>query len=150
MKKYYVLADLSRDPNGAEAGAIPASGKMYAGRIKAVVLAKDPEEAMAVGKKIITGSLRKGLQALNWTWNEVDFVERNGDKEIYDKYLTATWVSYYRVQKGLTQAQLSEGAGVNIRQIQKVEAGDIEAGNMTARNLLAIADVLGVDPHVLI
>ena len=55
-----------------------------------------------------------------------------------------------RQAAGLTQKQLSEASGINIRQIQKVESGEIDAGNLTARNLLALADALGVDPHNLI
>lgn len=51
---------------------------------------------------------------------------------------------------GLTQRQLSELSGVNIRQIQRVESGASQAGNLTAKNLIAIADALGVDPHELI
>ena len=55
-----------------------------------------------------------------------------------------------RLAAGLTQQQLAKLSGVNSRQIQKVEAGEIKAGNMTASNLLAIADALGVDPRELI
>ncbi|MDO5765202.1 MAG: helix-turn-helix transcriptional regulator [Elusimicrobiales bacterium] len=55
-----------------------------------------------------------------------------------------------RIAAGMTQRQLALASGVNQRQIQKVEAGEIKAGNMTASNLLAIADALGVDPRVLI
>ena len=55
-----------------------------------------------------------------------------------------------RIAAGLTQKQLAELSGVNSRQIQKVEAGEIKAGNMTAKNLLEIADALGVDPRELI
>lgn len=55
-----------------------------------------------------------------------------------------------RVSAGLEKTQLSELSGVNMRQIQRVESGDSEAGNLTAKNLLAIADALGVDPHNLI
>lgn len=55
-----------------------------------------------------------------------------------------------RLAAGLTQQQLAKLSGVNSRQIQKVEAGEIKAGNMTASNLLAIADALGVDPRRLI
>ena len=55
-----------------------------------------------------------------------------------------------RKAAGLTQAALAEKAGVNIRQIQKLESGEIEAGNMTVKNLLAIADALGVDVRDLI
>lgn len=55
-----------------------------------------------------------------------------------------------RRSKGLEQGQLSEMSGVNIRQIRRVELGEAEAGNLTARNLIAIASVLGVDPADLI
>ena len=55
-----------------------------------------------------------------------------------------------RQAAGLTQKQLAEASGINIRQIQKAESGEIDAGNLTARNLLALADALGVDPHNLI
>lgn len=50
----------------------------------------------------------------------------------------------------MTQAQLAEASGVNVRQIQRVESGSSTEGNMTAKNLLAIADALGVDPHILL
>lgn len=50
----------------------------------------------------------------------------------------------------LTQASLAERSGVNVRQIQRVELGEAEAGNLTAKNLLAIADALGVDAKFLL
>lgn len=50
----------------------------------------------------------------------------------------------------MTQASLAKKSGVNIRQIQRVELGEADAGNLTARNLIAIADVLGVNPKDLI
>lgn len=55
-----------------------------------------------------------------------------------------------RIAAGLTQKQLADLSGVNVRQIQRVEIGEAEAGNLTAKNLLAIADALGVDPHALL
>lgn len=55
-----------------------------------------------------------------------------------------------RKNAGMTQQQLADASGVNIRQIRRVELGTSEAGNMSARNLLAIADILGVDPRDLI
>ena len=55
-----------------------------------------------------------------------------------------------RTNAGVTQQQLADASGVNIRQIRRVELGTSEAGNMSARNLLAIADILGVDPRNLI
>ena len=50
----------------------------------------------------------------------------------------------------MTQQQLADQSGVNIRQIQRVESGASQAGNLTAKNLIAIADALGIDPHELI
>lgn len=50
----------------------------------------------------------------------------------------------------ITQQQLAEKSGVNVRQIQRVESGESLAGNLTAKNLISIADALGVDPHSLI
>lgn len=61
-----------------------------------------------------------------------------------------TKLEWARRGSGLEQKQLAEQAGVNIRLVQKVEGGESEAGNLTARNLLALADALGVDPHELI
>ena len=57
---------------------------------------------------------------------------------------------WYRLAAGLTQQELSASSGVNIRQIQRVELGEAEPGNLTAKNLLSIADALGVDPRDLI
>lgn len=55
-----------------------------------------------------------------------------------------------RLAAGLTLAQLSEASGVNERQIRRVESGESAAGNLTAKNLLALADTLGIDPRKLI
>lgn len=51
----------------------------------------------------------------------------------------------HRRAAGLTQAELSAMAGVNVRQIRRVELGEADAGNLTARNLIAIADALGAE-----
>ena len=59
-------------------------------------------------------------------------------------------LEWARLSSGRSPKELSEASGVYIRQIQKVELGEAQAGNMTAKNLLAIADALGVDPHKLI
>lgn len=50
----------------------------------------------------------------------------------------------------MTQSELAKKSGVNIRQIQRVELGEAEAGNLTAKNLLAMADALGVDGKFLL
>lgn len=56
-----------------------------------------------------------------------------------------TKLEWARRMAGMTQAELAAKSGVNIRQIQRMEIGEAETGNMTAQNLLAIADALGVD-----
>lgn len=65
-----------------------------------------------------------------------------------DKYKSP--LKFQRVALGMTQQQLAEASGVNVRQIRRVESGCSTEGNMTAKNLLAIADALGVDPHTLL
>lgn len=52
-----------------------------------------------------------------------------------------------RISRGLTQKQLADGAGINIRQVQKMESGEYLVENVTFRTALAIADFLEVDPH---
>ena len=61
-----------------------------------------------------------------------------------------TKLEWSRRMAELTQAELAQKSGVNIRQIQRVELGEAEAGNLTARNLLSIADALGVDMRALL
>ena len=66
------------------------------------------------------------------------------------KLIFASNLIRLRTAAGMTQAELAEASGVNIRQIQRVELGEAETGNLTARNLIAIADALGVDVRSLI
>lgn len=63
---------------------------------------------------------------------------------------TISKLEWARLAAGMGQKELAENAGVNVRYIQNVELGKSEAGNMTARNLLALADALGVEPRSLI
>lgn len=50
-----------------------------------------------------------------------------------------------RIDAGLTQRQLAEAAGVNIRQVQKIEAGEIQIGNVTLQNAARLASALGIE-----
>lgn len=59
-------------------------------------------------------------------------------------------LEWARLGACMSQQQLSEASGVNVRQIQRVELGEAEPGNLTAKNLLALADALCVDPRELI
>lgn len=61
-----------------------------------------------------------------------------------------TKLEWARQMAGLTQQQLANAAGVNIRLVQKVEGGEAQAGNLTAKNLIALADALSMDPRDLI
>lgn len=49
---------------------------------------------------------------------------------------------YNRTADGLTQKELAEKTGINIRQIQKYESGEYDIGNMTLKNAIAIAKAL--------
>ena len=51
-------------------------------------------------------------------------------------------ILYNRSVMGMTQRELAEKSGVNIRQIQKYESGEYDARNMTLRNAVALARVL--------
>lgn len=51
-----------------------------------------------------------------------------------------------RQEAGLTQAQLAASSGVNVRQIQKLESGEIDPANMSLANAVKLAAVLGVQP----
>lgn len=42
----------------------------------------------------------------------------------------------------MTQRELAEKSGINIRQIQKYESGEYDTGNMTLKNAVALARAL--------
>lgn len=54
-------------------------------------------------------------------------------------------IKHLRTAAGMTQRELSEKTGVNIRQIQKYEVDQPEIGNVSLRIAVAMADALGVD-----
>ena len=51
---------------------------------------------------------------------------------------------------GITQQELADKTGINIRQIQKYEYGEYDTGKMMLRNAIALADALGCDVRELI
>lgn len=59
-------------------------------------------------------------------------------------------IKQLRIESGLTQQQLADIVGINISQIQKLESGERKIENVTAKNFMAIADALGVDPKELL
>lgn len=61
-----------------------------------------------------------------------------------------TSLEWQRHMAHMSIKELAEKSGVNMRLIQNVELGSSEAGNMAARNLIALADALDVDAKVLL
>lgn len=53
-------------------------------------------------------------------------------------------VKMYRKKQGLTQTDLANRAGLNIRQIQKIENGEVRTENITLKTMQAIAQVFNV------
>lgn len=50
----------------------------------------------------------------------------------------------YRLSRGLSQQQLADTAGLNRSQIQKLERGEIQVGNITLANAARLAYALGI------
>ena len=59
-------------------------------------------------------------------------------------------LQFFRQQTEMTPQHLADAAGVNVSQIRKLESGEISIENVSAKNLLAIADALNIDPHKLL
>lgn len=53
-------------------------------------------------------------------------------------------VKMYRKRQGLTQTDLANCAGLNIRQIQKIENGEVKTENITLKTMQAIAQAFNV------
>lgn len=51
-------------------------------------------------------------------------------------------VKTYRKKQGLTQKALANRAGLNIRQIQKIENDEVQTENVTLKTMQAIAQAL--------
>lgn len=51
-------------------------------------------------------------------------------------------VKMYRKKQGLTQTDLANRAGLNIRQIQKIENDEVQTENVTLKTMQAIAQAL--------
>lgn len=56
----------------------------------------------------------------------------------------------HRKSKNLTLHKLSSLSGVSVTQIQAVETGKSDPGNMATKNLLAIAAALKANPYELL
>ena len=61
-----------------------------------------------------------------------------------------TKLEWQRRMAQMSINELAQKSCINMRLIQSVELGSSDAGNMTAKNLLAIAATLDVEPKELI
>ena len=52
------------------------------------------------------------------------------------------YIKEYRKKQNLTQTELANLAGLNIRQIQKIERGEAKTENITLKTMKAIAEAL--------
>ena len=89
MKKWYVCADLERCASEKEIIEIGVPGAyMYAGRVKTIVEADSPKEAIEAGKPVIEASLNPGMKATSFGCMTLDGVIELGDEEVYAKMRT--------------------------------------------------------------
>ena len=63
---------------------------------------------------------------------------------------TITNLAWTRMANGMDQPTLAKESGVNLRLIQKIENGEVNVKNVTAKNLIALADALRCNPKDLI
>lgn len=93
MESYYVTAAVTR-PMGAESmKEICVAGRIYVGRVKAIVQAVSPADAIAAGTEKIAKALDgSGLHASDYGCMSVYWAEKLGDSEIYGRYPTADMI----------------------------------------------------------
>lgn len=59
----------------------------------------------------------------------------------------ASNIKYYRIQKNLTQEELSEKINKSVRYVSYLENGHI---NVTLNTIIDIAEIFDVEPYILI
>ncbi|MDO5432915.1 helix-turn-helix domain-containing protein [Eubacterium sp.] len=61
------------------------------------------------------------------------------------------FIKNMRTYRNMTQQNLANASGVNIRQIQRIEKGETDANKLALKNAVALMDALGVqDVHLII
>ena len=61
MEKYYIIADLKRNPAAGEDVPPVPGAQVYAGKMKAIIEADNWETAMKQGQERIRGCLKKHI-----------------------------------------------------------------------------------------
>lgn len=92
----------------------------------------------------------KGYQPGNCRWIPGPENAARGRSCSRDELFRKYPIRFCRSIKGITRQKLSEMSGVPVEEIKRAEESEIGPRNMTAKNLFAIADALGVDPHILL
>lgn len=87
------------------------------------------------------------FKANGGTWEE--FVDDAMSAFVGEEIWNECVVKYLRLKNGISQKALAEAAGINVRQVQKIESGEIALGNVTLANAKKLADALGVTVDVL-
>lgn len=143
MQKYCVYADICRAPSRGR----PRSSAGLPERIVAIVPARDELDALQAGGVVIHGCINPGD-----TVGDIECSPYGGMNQIAEGFtlLYATFLEFYRRQRGVSSRELAERADVVLSSVLQIESGKYAAQNMTAKNLLSLADVLGVPPHALI
>lgn len=128
MKEYYVTADLRVGP-------------AVASKMKAIVIAATPEEALSRGAEIIRTCAPKG--STPEAFAAVEFAAlpsmSSADREALESISTVTALKAQRIKAGLSQAKLADAAGC-IR--QHVSRWEIGIYSISAVNLKSLAHAL--------
>ena len=87
MEKYYIIADLKRNPAaGEDVPPVPGRPGYMWGRMKAIIEAENWETAMKQGQELILGCLKRHIVPYQWVWMPSRTPRRWGTPSIYDRY----------------------------------------------------------------
>lgn len=91
---------------------------------------------------VLSGYRSFGLdeQKLYDAWHSVESVDASASSRL----------KFYRQQKGMTQVQLADTAGVSVKTLQKYESGERSIQRARSDTVLRIAGVLEVSPYLLL
>ena len=78
MEKYYIIADLKRNPAAGEDVPPVPGAQVYVGRMKAIIEAENWETAMKQGQELILGCLKRHIVPYQWVWMPVKDAEKMG------------------------------------------------------------------------
>lgn len=127
---YYFFGDKVRPANAEETSKIGLpNAEMWEGRLVIPVREKGMEKAWDKARAAAAEYESKtGIKIINLGWTT------------YNPY---NKLSELRSNANLTQQALAAATGVNIRQIQKWESGELDIGKAAAKTVVKVAKALG-------